>query len=246
MAETENSIIYSQKRKVSASFMDCTAKLGISHAAGMIQDNLTECFGAMGADNYRFNKEYNAFWVFTKTMVHFERRPDWEEIFLAETFPVNNAVFRTEVNSVFKDRNGKILLTAGTECCCLDLTSHRPKKITDTDFPRENFPASVFENRFNKFDFETTDEDYVYSQQVRCQLMDMSNHLNNIEYVKMGVGVLDADFIKSHEIKEMEVHYMGECKEFQKLKIYKTEKDGKIFVRIRESDRTVFEMSMSF
>ena len=76
--------------------------------------------------------------------------------------------------------------------------------------------------------------------------MDMSNHLNNIEYVKMGVGVLDADFIKSHEIKEMEVHYMGECKEFQKLKIYKTEKDGKIFVRIRESDRTVFEMSMSF
>ncbi len=65
MAETENSIIYSQKRKVSASFMDCTAKLGISHAAGMIQDNLTECFGAIGADNYRFNKEYNAFWVFT-------------------------------------------------------------------------------------------------------------------------------------------------------------------------------------
>ena len=129
MAETENSIIYSQKRKVSASFMDCTAKLGISHAAGMIQDNLTECFGAMGADNYRFNKEYNAFWVFTKTMVHFERRPDWEEIFLAETFPVNNAVFRTEVNSVFKDRNGKILLTANTECCCLDLTSHRPKKL---------------------------------------------------------------------------------------------------------------------
>ena len=62
----------------------------------------------------------------------------------------------------------------------------------------------------------------------------------------MGVGVLDADFIKSHGIKEMEVHYMGECKEFQELKIYKTEKDGKIFVRIRESDRTVFEMSMSF
>ena len=51
---------------------------------------------------------------------------------------------------------------------------------------------------------------------------------------------------RSHEIKEMEVHYMGECKEFQELKIYKTEKDGKIFVRIRESDRTVFEMSMSF
>lgn len=86
MAETENSIIYSQKRKVSASFMDCTAKLGISHAAGMIQDNLTECFGAMGADNYRFNKEYNAFWVFTKTMVHFERRPDGEKFFLQKHF----------------------------------------------------------------------------------------------------------------------------------------------------------------
>lgn len=241
-----NAIIYSQQRKVSASFMDCTAKLGVSHAAAMIQDNLTECFGSLGADNYRFNKVFNAFWVFTKTKIHFERRPDWEEVFLAETFPINNAVFRTEVNSIFKDKDDKILLIANTECCCLDLLKHRPKKITETDFPKENFPACVFDEKFSKFDFETSEDNFVYSQTVRCQLMDMSNHLNNIEYVKIGVGVLEADFIKSHEIKDMEVHYMGECKEFQELKVYKTVKDEKVFVRIKESDRTVFEMSMSF
>ena len=52
----ENKLIYKQPRKVSASFMDCTAKLGLSQSISMIQDNLTECFDYLNADNYRYNK----------------------------------------------------------------------------------------------------------------------------------------------------------------------------------------------
>ncbi|MBQ9102939.1 MULTISPECIES: acyl-ACP thioesterase domain-containing protein [Treponema] len=242
----ENKLIYKQPRKVSASFMDCTAKLGLSQVVSMIQDNLTECFGHLNADNYRFNKDYNAFWVFTKTKVHLERRPDWIEVFDAATFPINNAVFRTDVNSIFTDKEGKTLLTANTECCCLDLTKHRPIRLTDTDFPKSDFPAPVFTDKFQRFSFETSEDDFVYSTQVRNQLMDMSNHLNNTEYVKMGIGALQADFIKTHELTDLEVHYLGECKELQTLKVYKKEADGNIYVRITESERVVFEMSLRF
>ncbi|MCQ2600642.1 MAG: thioesterase [Treponema sp.] len=242
----DNELIYTRKRSVASSFMDCTAKLGVAHSVLMLQDNLTECFGMLKADNYRYKDVYNAFWVFTKTKVHFTRRPDWTEEFEASTFPADNVGFRTNINSIFKDKDGNTLITANSECCCLDFEKHRPVKLSNTDFPQDNFPLPVFEDKFEKFDFETTEDDFVYSQQVRCSMIDMSNHLNNTEYVKLGTNVLSANFLQTHEAKDLEVHYLGECKELQLLKIYKKEIDGRIFIRIKEDCRTVFEMCISF
>jgi len=242
----ENKLIYSQKRKVSATYMDCSAKLGVANTLFMIQDNLSECFGMLKADNYRYKEVFNAFWVFTKTKVHFNRRPEWIEEFDAATFPVDNAGFRTNINSVFTDKEGNILLTANSECCCLDFEKHRPVKLSNTDFPGDNFPETVFEGSFEKFDFETTENDFVYSQEVRASMLDMSNHLNNTEYVKLGINVLPSEYLQTKDVKDLEVHFMGECKEYQILKVYKKEIENRIYVRIKTEEKTVFEMCISY
>lgn len=242
----ENKLIFTQERKVTSAFIDSTAKMGIAQSVLMVQDNLTECFGNMEADNFIFKERYNAFWVFTKTKLHFERRPGWTECFTASTFPVDNVGFRANINSIFTDKEGKTLLSANQECCCLDFEKHRPIKLTTTNFPAENFPAPVFTEKFEKFPVELTEDDFVYEQVIHSQYIDMSKHMNNIEYVKLGVNVFSAQFLEDHSVKDLEVHYLAESKENQTLRIYKTEADGKYYIKIKEADRYVFEMIISF
>ena len=72
----------------------------------------------------------------------------------------------------------------------------------------------------------------------------MSHHMNNIEYIKLALSVFSDDFLQSHEITDLEVHYTGESKEGQILKVYKkedSEKPGKVYIHIKESGRCVFE-----
>ncbi len=242
----DNKLVFTQTRKVSSAFIDSTAKMGIAQAVLMVQDNLTECFGNMETDNFVFKERYNSFWVFTKTKLHFERRPDWCEEFTASTFPVDNAGFRANVNSIFTDKNGKVLLSANQECCCLDFEKHRPVKLSTTNFPGEGFPEPVFSGGFEKITEDLTEDDFVYEQVIHSQHIDMSKHMNNIEYVKLGLNVFSVDFIETHAVKDLEVHYSGESKENQILRIYKKEVDNRFIIKIKESDRCVFEMIISF
>lgn len=241
-------LIFEQKRKISSAFIDSTVKMGIAQSVLMVQDNLTECFNMLGCDGVIYREKFNAFWVFTKTKIHFYRRPDWREEISAATFPIDNEGFRTHINTVLKDKDNKILIVANQETCVLDMVKHRPMKLTNLPYPKENFPAAQVDEPFEKFNADFTEDDFIYEQVVRAQHIDMSHHMNNIEYIKLGLNVFTDDFLEKHEAKELEVHYTGESKEGQILRIYRKDLDGKIFVKIteKESKRNVFEMMIKF
>lgn len=71
----ENKLIFSQERNISSAFIDSSLKMGIAQTVLMIQDNLTECFNMLDCDGIIYRERYNAFWVFTKSKIHFEKRP---------------------------------------------------------------------------------------------------------------------------------------------------------------------------
>ena len=74
----------------------------------------------------------------------------------------------------------------------------------------------------------------------------MSHHMNNIEYIKLALNVFTDDFLLAHEPKELEVHYTGESKEGQTLRIYSKTEENTTLVVIKESERSVFEMKIEF
>lgn len=242
----ENKLIFESKREISSAFIDSSVRLGIAQAVLLIQDNLTECFGALGCDGIVYREKHNAFWVFTKTKVHFNRRPNWREVISAQTFPVNNAGMRTHVNTAFYDKNGEAILVANQEACVLSLETHRPLKLTTLPYPTENFPEPVFSEAFEKFSADFSDSDFVFEQVIRSSLIDMSHHMNNIEYIKLALCVFSDDFLQANEVSDLEVHYLGESKEGQTLKVFKQSVDAAHFIQIKESERTVFEMKIEF
>ena len=239
-------LIFKTNRTISSAFIDSSVRLGIAQAILLVQDNLTECFGAMGCDGVVYREKLNALWVFTKTRVHFIRRPNWREKITASTFPVNNAGMRTHINTIFTDSDGKTLLTANQEACVLSLENHRPLRLTTLPYPTENFPAPVFEEPFEKFPKIILDEHFVYEQKIRSQHIDMSHHMNNIEYIKLALNVFDDAFLQKNEVKDLEVHYTGESTEGQNLAIFRHTEGNATFIAIQESDRCVFEMKIQF
>ena len=140
----ENPLIFTTERTISSAFIDSSVKLGIAQAVLLIQDNLTECFNALGCDGIVYREKHNAFWVFTKTKVHFVRRPAWRDSVTARTFPVNNAGMRTHVNTVLSAADGSLLITANQEACVLSLENHRPLKLTSLPYPTAGFPEAAF------------------------------------------------------------------------------------------------------
>ena len=66
-----------------------------------------------------------------------------------------------------------------------------------------------------------TEDEFVFEQIIRSCHIDMSRHMNNIEYIRLALCVFDDDFLQSHEITDLEVHYTGESRERQLLRVFR-------------------------
>ena len=245
----DGNFVFESEREVSSAFIDSSLRMGVAQSVLLVQDNLTECFNAMECDGVIYREKFNAFWVFTKTRVHFVRRPSWREVVTARTFPIDNLGMRTHVNTEILDGQGKTLLLANQEACVLSLENHRPLKITGLPYPRENFREAVFKEPFERFPTDFTEEDFAFEQTVRSCHIDMSHHMNNIEYIKLALCVFTDDFLLAHDISDLEVHYTGESREGQLLRVYAKKAptgEDKTFIRIMECERCVFECCLKF
>ena len=251
VAGMENGFIFEQERCVSSAFIDSSLYLGIAEAALMAQDNLTECFHHIGCDGILYREKYNAFWVFTKTKLRFYARPAWRQHVTARTFPVSNAGLRTEIDTVIADMDGKMLVTAKQEACVLDIDTRRPVKLESVRYPVTDFPQAQFSDHFERLDKDFTEEDKAFDEIIRSQHIDMSRHMNNIEYIKLALNAFTDDFLRTHDVESLEVHFTGESREGQILSVYKKDEyavDGRpaALFAVKESGRTVFKMKIIF
>lgn len=237
---------FTSDRYVSSAFIDSSLKMGIAQSVLMIQDNLTECFSAMHCDGINYRENFNVFWVFTKSKVKFFRRPEWKEIITAKTFPIDNAGFKAHINTQIKDSQNNPILIANQEACVLDLEKHRPVKLSTLPYPKEEFLEPVFTQDFEKFECDYCEQDFCFEQKIRSQVIDMSHHMNNIEYIKLALNVFSDDFLQQNDVDTLEVHYLGESKENQILKVYSKQVEQAHYINIKEQDRSVFEMKIAF
>lgn len=70
--------------------------------------------------------------------------------------------------------------------------------------------------------------------------------MNNIEYIRLALNVFSDDFLQQNQVQTLEVHYLGESKENQTLRVYSKTTGTTFFVYIKEQNRLVFEMMINF
>ena len=118
-------------------------------------------------------------------------------------------------------------------------------RLSAVDFPTEGFPEPFMTDDFDRFNVKPEEYQEVYQQKVLPQHIDMSHHMNNIEYVKLALNVFSASDLELCIPSELEVHYLGESEEGQTLKVFRADHNGATYMRILdETDRPVFEMKL--
>lgn len=239
----KNPLVFQKQRTITSAYVDSSCKMGIAQTVLMVQDNFTENFAAFRQDNFAV-KEKGGYWVISKAKFKFMSRPFWRDKVVTTSFPTCNALIRTNENTIITTTDGEPIVFAEQEVCCLDLERHRPMKLSAVDFPTEGFPEAILSDAYDRFNEVALDYQEVYQQTVLPQHIDMSHHMNNIEYVKLALNVFSVEDLEQCVPSEMEVHFLGESREGEVLRIFRADHNGATYMKILEGIRTVFEMKM--
>ena len=228
----KNPLVFQKQRTITSAYIDVSGKMGIAQTVLMVQDNF--CVHEKGA-----------YWVIYKAKFKFFQRPFWRDKVVTTSFPADNAPIRTYENTAITTLEGEPIILAVQEACCLNLETHRPMKLSAVDFPTEGAPEPFMDSKFTKFPVEPAEYVEVYRQKVLPQHIDMSHHMNNIEYVKLSLNVFSSEDLELCIPSMLEVHFMGETHEGQEVKVFRADKMGATYMKIEDDEgRQVFEMKV--
>ena len=240
----KNPLVFQKQRTITSAYIDVSGKMGIAQTVLMVQDNFTENFGSIKMDNFCVN-EKGGYWAIYKAKFKFFKRPFWRDKVITTSFPADSAPIRTYENTAITTVEGEPIILAVQEACCLDMERHRPMKLEAVDFPMEGAPEHFLDNKFTKFPVTPEEYEEVYRQKVLPQHIDMSHHMNNIEYVKLSLNVFSASDLELCIPSMLEVHFLGETREGQEVTIFRADKMGATYMKIEDdTGRQVFEMKI--
>lgn len=236
-------LVFQKPRTITSAYIDVSGKMGIAHTVLMVQDNFCENFGKIKQDNF-FVKSKGGYWAISKAKFKFLKRPFWGDKVVTTSFPAHTSLIRTVENTAITTPDGEPIVIAIQEACCLSIDRHRPMKLSAVEFPTQDPPTPFMDDGFDKFNETALHYEEIYQQKVLPQHIDMSRHMNNIEYVKLALNVFSVEDLAVCTPSELEVHFLGESLEGQVLTVFRAEHNGATYMKIQEGDRSVFEMKI--
>ena len=243
-ALSKNPLVFQKPRTITSAYIDVSGKMGLAQTVLMVQDNITENFGSIKMDNFAV-KEMGGFWVVSRAKFKFLKRPYWRDKVVTTSFPADNQLIRLNENTAITTVEGEPIILAKQEMCCLSFDRHRPMRLSSVNFPTEGFPEALMTSDFDRFNVKPEEYVEIYQQRVLPQHIDMSHHMNNIEYVKLALNVFSSEDLELCIPSMLEVHFMGETHEGQEVKVFRADKMGATYMKIEDDEgRQVFEMKI--
>jgi acyl-ACP thioesterase len=210
-------MIYRKDSYVSGSMCDCTTRLSVLAADGIVENAVTELMGDLKIDGIVAIEKYKAMWLFVKNSIHFLRRPAWREEFGVRSFISYCKGAKLDIDTVIESPEGEILLTARTELAAIDLESRKIRRVDTVgcteDMVHPGEEVITF-RRFPKFEAESNTQITVRSTDI-----DYCFHTNNIQYVRFVLDTYDTAWFKTHDPALVEIHYSGQSFEGETLDI---------------------------
>lgn len=226
---------HKQKIKTASYFVNRFGKLSTSSLFYQIQEIAWEHAEKLGFgyDNLREN---NHFWVLSRLLIKINRRPDWGENFIIETWPTGADGFLAYRDIRFLSEKGEVLINATTSWLVLDLNTKRIIRHSELkDFPIHK--ERVFEEFAGKVDSPKENEISAFSQ-VLFNEIDINQHFNSGRYLERIIDSYDFDFHELHELEEFELNFAKEGVQTDMLAVKKQflDNDQHLCSVIRQSD----------
>ncbi len=231
-------MVYGREGCVSTDMIDAKGELSVAAVFRLAENGVTELMGKLKIDGITAKKIYGAMWVFSKNAIRLIKPLPWGEGYRVESFITAYSIAKLIIETAVKDLQGAIVAYAKTELCALDLQTGRIRKTSsvgiDGSFEKH---APLMDTEFGKFcedGLKLIDEVRVRS----CDI-DFSRHTNNVEYVKFILNTYSVNELLCRPVKQMEIFYINQSFENDKLQVYKFADGSKDFVEIKKGDTAI-------
>lgn len=237
-------MFYEKKIYISAEQCDYTVRMGNYQIFYLLQNAMSDGFEVFDCGNRGLGRRCNGYWAVTKTRLDIIRKPNWSEEVTVKSVYTDDGRVRVHIKTEISNLKGELLMKGCQELCVLDKDTHRPKRLSETCLPvAENKSEPM--GKFEKFSFPDN-VDSSYELTVRSQNIDMSRHVNNIEYIRMVMDLFTVEELCEKEVASMQVQYIGECREGDKLTCSRTDDNNISFLSVAKENKKAFEMKIEF
>lgn len=238
------SMIYVKNQIASSSVIGADAKLSYIGLFDVVEDAITECMGELHLDGVTVKREYNAFWVFTKNKIKLFDALVWGEKFTVESFVSSLSPAKMTVDTALIKTDGTLAAYSSCEMCVLDLTTGRIRRTStvgiDDSFVVEKPRCAMSFERIDTDGLPQADEAVVRSTNV-----DYSRHCNNVEYLRFLFNTYSVEELTQLNVREIEVCYVAQAYEGDRLCIHKGVFDGCDVFSVRKDNVEIVKCLIS-
>ena len=229
---------------VDYSRVDNLARLSLDSIFQFTQIAVTEYFKSLGFDNRTMKIKYNYAWVFTKVKAIIKSIPYWDSNIYAKCYVTNIKPVKADLETVFYDSNDKELFCIKDEMCVIDLESRKIKKLSDFGFDKVNTFDSIINGSYEAID-ESNLVKYDNLKVKFCDI-DVTNHVNNVSYIRFIMNSLGVEFLDNYDITAMDFKYHKESRINEELELYKNSHDDILDILIKRNDDDIFSIKIKY
>lgn len=231
---------YSEKVEIKDVDIDFNQKVSVPVLMRLMQQVIFTHANNMGLDHNNMIKTSNAFWIVSKIkLVLLDDLVQYDKVNI-KTWTETPGVLRFNRNTTVKSAN-KMLVKGISEWCCLDWSTRKPRKSSSVYYPElEMAETKKLNISFSNTKKEVTENDFVYSRIIYSTDIDLNFHTNNLRYNYFTFDAFSVDELKNMDILEYEIHFVAECKEGDKIDIYKIKDNNYYYIEGKLEDKTIF------
>ena len=233
-------------QKVSSGISDADANLSVIGVFQIVQDAVTELLDKLQMSNPAMRKQYNAIWLFTRNRAKLFNSMQWGDEFTVTAFvsSVTHATLSVDVS--IKNVDGVLCAYSRVETCVLSLSTMRILRLqTIGAIAAVTIEQPEIDVTFAKFDCSPTTQ--VDAVRVGSTNIDMSQHTNNVEYIRFILNAYTVKELRAKPIRELEIRYINQSYENDVLTVYKQSRsDDKDVLLLKCVDKDVVKCEILF
>ncbi len=213
--------MYYYDRKLIAGESEKGKNFSVDYFLTLFQDIAGDHGKLMGVGLEHIRKNYNAFWVVTKTVLEIKKKVNFGEEILLKTFPSKVKPLRVSRDYVIENSAKEECVVSRSEWCVLDTETKAIRKISSINHPEIDKFYGDTGLEFTRFDEINEQSAKISEVIVSKNDIDVNNHTNNVAYALMTMNCFSESERENLDIKNFEIHFIAQSYLGDKITIYK-------------------------
>ncbi|OQY38339.1 MAG: hypothetical protein B6229_06185 [Spirochaetaceae bacterium 4572_7] len=235
-------MIHKEQFRIRTSECNANMKIQPKMVLDLFQEVAARDCQRYNLDSPALIKSHNTGWILSGTAIEFKKHPSWPEKLDIETWTKSLSGFKIARDYSVSNESGENIINGTSIWALLDLDSRRPVKVNDI---ASAFKVNTGVDALNvrpgrvKINMDTHFDESEIT--VNTGDIDMNGHVCNIQYVGWLHNNTDKEYLETHELKSLNIAYVGESHLGDEL-IYKSSiidnKGSHIFI-LKESGKEI-------